>query len=62
MEQTMTTPASCDRCDMHGPELPTIQADLLNLHRAIHDFGWLLTEPLAPLVNLLAALTQRTTK
>lgn len=59
----MTTPKpSCDRCDMHGPDLPTIEAAMLNLHRAHHDFIRILLEPLVPLVNLLAALTQRTTK
>ena len=58
----MTPKPPCDRCDAHGPELPTLEADMLNIHRAAHDFGWLLIEPLVPLVNLLIALTKRITK
>lgn len=54
----MTPKPSCDRCDMHGPELPTSEADMVNLHRAIHNLIWTLLEPLLPLVNL----TQRSTK
>jgi hypothetical protein len=47
---------------MHGPELPTLEADMINLHRVTHDLLWMLLKPLLPLVNLFIALTQRTTK
>lgn len=62
MEGAMTTKPPCDRCDMHGPELPTLEATMIDAHRATHNLWWTLLEPLVPLVNLLIALTQRTPK
>lgn len=31
-----TAPTGCQECDLHGPELPTLEADQRNLHRALH--------------------------
>jgi len=33
------TTTGCDRCDRNGPELPTLDAEGLALHRALHEFG-----------------------
>lgn len=32
------TMTGCDRCDRNGPDLPTLEADALALHRALHEF------------------------
>lgn len=58
----MTPKPPCNRCDMHGPEIPGLEADMINLHRSTHNLWWALLEPLVPLVNLFIALTKRITK
>ena len=29
----------CTRCDQEGPYLPSLNGDLVALHRALHSFG-----------------------
>jgi len=40
----MTTWRQCETCEFHGPELPTMIADLREFHRAIHHLGRTLVE------------------
>lgn len=41
------TLTGCPSCDRHGPNLPTVLNEgTLQLHRALHDAWYLLTQPI----------------
>lgn len=48
--------STCPRCDEYGPDLPTLDAGMKNLHRELHNLWHLLARPLERL------LTRRTTR
>ena len=50
----------CDLCDFIGPAESGFQGDLLELHRAMHQLGRTLIDPLVPVVDRVNRALTRT--